>query len=60
MVEELRQEHNAIFGTDVSLAGDKLKENPDLIKKLPLTLAVINESMRLQPPATTVREGLKW
>jgi cytochrome P450 len=56
---ELREEHDSIFGTDVSLAGEKLKKNPDLIKKLPLTLAVINEALRLHPPATTVREGLK-
>jgi cytochrome P450 len=57
VLKELRQEHDAVFDADPSLAGDKLKANPELITRLPLTLAVIKETMRLHPPVTTVREG---
>jgi cytochrome P450 len=35
------EEHNEVFGEDTSITADTIKNNPQLLNKLPYTLAVI-------------------
>ena len=50
-------EHDTIFGTDPTAAATLLKNNPHLLNELPYTLAVIKETLRLQTPASGLRDG---
>ena len=56
-LEQLRTEHDTVLGPDPQKAAEALTENPQLIHSLPYTLAVIKETLRLYPIASTVREG---
>lgn len=53
----IRQEHNEVFGTDVSKIAGKVKEDPHLLSKLEYTTAVLREVLRLHPPASAIRHG---
>ena len=54
----LRQELDGVFGINStpSEVAKKLVDDPKLHTKLDFTLAVIKESLRLEPPAAPVRE----
>jgi cytochrome P450 len=41
------QEHNEVFGQDTSITADIIKNNPQLLNKLPYTLAVIKGELIL-------------
>lgn len=58
-LDAIRREHDEVFGNDPSAAADMIKEDAILLNKLDYTLAVIKEVLRLQPPASTVRQGQK-
>lgn len=51
------QEHDDIFGKDLAGVSKLLREQPHLINNLSYTLAVIKESLRLYPVASTIRSG---
>ena len=53
----LREEHSSILGADASLAANTISQTPHLLNKLPYTTAIIKESMRLFPAASTTRSG---
>lgn len=59
MLARIREEHDTVFGADPSKTSAILKENAHLLNKLDYTTAVIKESLRMQPPASTVRVGQK-
>ncbi|GAB1319198.1 Sterigmatocystin biosynthesis protein [Madurella fahalii] len=53
----LRAEHDAVLGTDLGAVEAKLAANPQLLNGLAYTGAVAKETLRLFPPAATVRAG---
>jgi cytochrome P450 len=59
MLARIRAEHDTVFGTDPKQTSSILRENAHLLNKLDYTTAVIKESLRMQPPASTVRMGQK-
>ncbi|KAL8703924.1 MAG: hypothetical protein Q9201_002904 [Fulgogasparrea decipioides] len=53
----VRAEHDKVLGVETSLAAQRISDMPHLLNKLPYTAAVIKESMRLFPAASTTRTG---
>ncbi|AEO66593.1 uncharacterized protein THITE_2114777 [Thermothielavioides terrestris NRRL 8126] len=53
----LRAEHDAVLGPNPADAESRIAANPQLLNALPYTAAVIKETLRLYPPAATVRQG---
>jgi cytochrome P450 len=54
---KLRAEIDTVFGHDRDVA-DQLREKPILLNECRYTLAVIKESLRLYPPASSIRAGV--
>ncbi|KAF2870341.1 putative cytochrome P450 [Massariosphaeria phaeospora] len=57
ILARVRAEHDDVFGEDVSATPRRLVANPNLLNRLPLTLAAIKETLRLFPPAGGARMG---
>lgn len=53
----IRTEHDRVFGPDPSRAAALLVQRPALLSECTYTLAVIKETLRLYPPAATMRAG---
>ena len=54
-----RQELDEIFGTNLDDAPKMLAENPHLMNKMEYCTAIIREVLRMYPPASSVRAGVK-
>ncbi|KAH8721502.1 hypothetical protein GQ44DRAFT_808098 [Phaeosphaeriaceae sp. PMI808] len=57
MLLKLQQEREEIFRLNPKNAAIYLKKNPALVNQCRYTLAVIKETLRLFPPASTQRTG---
>lgn len=57
--KRIREEHDSVFGTDLSAVPSLITEQPHLINQLHYTIAVLKESMRLFPGASSMRQGLE-
>ena len=51
----LRAEHNASIGEDREAAAEKITSGPHILNQLTYTTSCIRETLRLFPPAATVR-----
>ncbi|RAL58686.1 hypothetical protein DID88_002992 [Monilinia fructigena] len=58
-LKKLIQEHDSVFGSDIRAVPELVKENPNLLNHLPYTAAVIKETLRLFPPASSIRQGMR-
>ncbi|EQB57718.1 hypothetical protein CGLO_02118 [Colletotrichum gloeosporioides Cg-14] len=50
-------EHNEVFGSKPSQSKDKIQADPQLLNKLPYTMAFVKEVLRILPPAGALRQG---
>ncbi|KAL9628282.1 MAG: hypothetical protein Q9204_005985 [Flavoplaca sp. TL-2023a] len=56
-LEKVRQEHDEVYGTDTSKTAEAITKDPHSLNRLPYSLAVLKEVLRLFPPISTVRKG---
>ena len=56
-LDRIRAEHDEVFGTSLDRAPAIISENPHMLNQLPFTIAVIKETLRLFPIASSTRLG---
>ena len=56
-LDRIRTEHDEVFGTTLNRAPAMVSDDPHILNRLPFTLAVIKETLRLFPVASSTRLG---
>lgn len=56
-LDVVRQEYDAVFGSDVSLTPQIIAKTPHVLQKLHYSHTIIKETLRLFPPGPTARTG---
>ncbi len=57
-LQRVRQEYDDVFGTDVEQTAAGIREDPYRLNRLPYSVAIIKEVLRLFPPASSIRKGV--
>lgn len=57
VLARVRAEHASIFGSDAFQAAFKIISNPSLLNKIPYTIAVIKEVLRMYPAVSGPKAG---
>lgn len=56
-MRKVRAEYDEVFGKDVQQTAQTIRDDPYLLNRLPYSVAIIKEVLRLYPPASSVRMG---
>ena len=56
-LSRIRAEYDSVFGPDLNQTSSVIEDNPHTLNQLPFTVAVIKETMRLFPAASSTRNG---
>ncbi|KAH9205630.1 cytochrome P450 [Leptodontidium sp. 2 PMI_412] len=59
VLSRLRKEHEEFLGSDPGDVGTRIHTDPNILKRMTYTTAVIKESLRLFVGAGTIRNGIK-
>ncbi|KAL8809789.1 MAG: hypothetical protein Q9223_002882 [Gallowayella weberi] len=57
VLDKVCQEHDEVYGSDTSKTAKAITEDPYSLNRLPYTMAVLKEVLRLHPPVSTARRG---
>ena len=57
VMEKVRKEHNERYDSDTQKAAEAITNDPHSLNRLPYTMAVLKEVLRLFPPVSSVRRG---
>ncbi|KAL8685752.1 MAG: hypothetical protein Q9224_005688 [Gallowayella concinna] len=57
VLDKVCQEHDEVYGSDTSKTAELVTEDPRSLNRLPYSMAVIKEALRLYPPVSTARRG---
>ena len=57
VMEKLWKEHDVVLGPDPTSATSKISDTPTILNQLVYTTAIIKETLRLEPPIGSCREG---
>lgn len=57
ILARVQEEHNSVFGPDITALPTILASNPYILNELPYTLAFIKETLRFFAPISSIRAG---